>query len=167
MTNSCLTPKFQCMDELCIERWQVCDITRDCLTGEDEEQECKKVPSTGRCDFQDGWCGWHNILLDNLQWELHSGETPNDRTGPSFDHTYKNASGVYAYVLMAKKGRQMGDEAKLRSALFNPPPPCHSNISSPFYNSCSARSAGEDNRASKVNSYRSLVICDNGRVKRK
>nr|CAD7260440.1 unnamed protein product [Timema shepardi] len=139
MTNSCLAPKFQCKDELCIERWQVCDITRDCLTGEDEEQECKKVPSTGRCDFQDGWCGWHNILLDNLQWELHSGETPNDRTGPSFDHTYKNASGVYAYVLMAKKGRQMGDEAKLRSALFNPPPPCHSNISSPFYNSCSIR----------------------------
>nr|CAD7396369.1 unnamed protein product [Timema cristinae] len=139
MTNSCLTPKFQCKDELCIERWQVCDITRDCLTGEDEEQECKKVPSTGRCDFQEGWCGWHNILLDNLQWELHSGETPNDRTGPSFDHTYKNASGVYAYVLMAKKGRQMGDEAKLRSALFNPPPPCHSNISSPFYNSCSIR----------------------------
>jgi hypothetical protein len=34
---------FQCNDGRCLPRDQVCDISRDCPDGEDEDQDCGKI----------------------------------------------------------------------------------------------------------------------------
>ncbi|XP_063232393.1 leukocyte tyrosine kinase receptor [Bacillus rossius redtenbacheri] len=139
LMDECKADQFRCDSGLCVERWMVCDIARDCLSGEDEEQDCDKLPPHGRCDFEDGWCGWENTDRSSLQWELRQGPTPNAGTGPSVDNTFRNATGRYLYVGMSVKGKQMGDGARMRSATFNPPPPCTSNSSSPYFNSCVVR----------------------------
>jgi hypothetical protein len=54
-----------------------------------------KIPVNARCNFQNGWCGWKNVSGRPLSWILNSGPTPSERTGPSFDHTYRNKTGTY------------------------------------------------------------------------
>lgn len=53
-----------------------------------------KVPETARCNFESGWCGWNNVPGRPLNWTLHQGPTPTERTGPSYDHTYRNETGT-------------------------------------------------------------------------
>jgi len=53
-----------------------------------------KIPEHARCNFQNGWCGWKNVSGRPLSWILNSGPTPSERTGPSFDHTYRNETGI-------------------------------------------------------------------------
>jgi len=53
-----------------------------------------KIPENARCNFEDGWCGWTNVPGRPLNWTRHSGPTPTDRTGPSYDHTYGNKTGM-------------------------------------------------------------------------
>lgn len=53
------------------------------------------MPENTRCNFEHGWCGWRNVPGRPLNWTLNRGATPSERTGPSYDHTYRNASGVY------------------------------------------------------------------------
>lgn len=105
-----------------------------------------KIPFGGRCDFESGWCGWHNSDKPILMWSRHSGPTPTDKTGPNTDHTYQhtNVTGYYMYVNMnqhandSEKRKYVGfaSNAIMNSVIFNPPPSVHSNMSSPYRNSC-------------------------------
>lgn len=91
-----------------------------------------------RCDFEQGFCGWINTANDDLDWTRHNGSTPTHFTGPSHDHTYKNSTGIYAFVDMSET-QDMGNSAILQSPRFPPPPKYHSNIASPYFNSCQVR----------------------------
>lgn len=52
------------------------------------------MPKTAKCNFEnDNWCGWQNAPNKTLNWTLHQGSTPSERTGPSYDHTYRNRTG--------------------------------------------------------------------------
>ncbi|KAF4519176.1 hypothetical protein B566_EDAN008239 [Ephemera danica] len=133
--RNCTGLQFRCSNKVCIDRSRVCDLHRDCIYGEDEEQDCDKVPPFSRCSFEDGWCGWHNVAGKDLNWTRHSGRTPTDHTGPSYDHTFQNSSGMYMFVDMSKI-KHLGAPAVMESDIFNPPPRYHGNISSPYYNSC-------------------------------
>ncbi|KAK4036254.1 hypothetical protein OUZ56_028317 [Daphnia magna] len=129
---------FRCDDGRCLPRDQVCDISKDCPGGEDEDQDCDQVLEGSRCDFERGWCGWVNTLRDDLDWRRHNGSTPTPQTGPGHDNTYKNSTGMYVYVDMSET-RQLGNAAVLQSTRFPPPPKYHSNPASPYFNSCQIR----------------------------
>ncbi|KAG8155768.1 hypothetical protein JTE90_021124 [Oedothorax gibbosus] len=38
---------FQCYDLICVDAAQVCDAVPDCIDGEDEDQDCDKIPESG------------------------------------------------------------------------------------------------------------------------
>lgn len=128
---------YRCKNGSCLNRTRVCDLTKDCAEGEDEEDDCgncqnyfiipltlfpprsvqfvivprtwqiviekgvsDKIPENARCNFEHGWCGWKNVPGRPLNWTLHRGATPSEKTGPSYDHTYRNASGSYIVMYM-------------------------------------------------------------------
>jgi anaplastic lymphoma kinase len=109
----------------------------------------EKIPFGGRCDFEENACGWKNSGNAIMDWTRWTGPTPTDKTGPEFDHTFQhtNKSGWYMFVNMdqhshdAEKKELAGfaSNAVMNSVMFNPPPPCHSNASSPYKNTCLAR----------------------------
>uniref|UniRef100_T1H974 Tyrosine-protein kinase receptor n=1 Tax=Rhodnius prolixus TaxID=13249 RepID=T1H974_RHOPR len=134
--NVCMPSQFQCSDNVCIDASRVCNINKDCANSEDEHQDCFKVQAFARCTFEEGWCGWHNRLGNVLNWTLNNGSTATSSTGPSYDHTYQNATGMYVYVDMSGKQVDMGTASVLESPIINPPPRYHSNSSSPYHNSC-------------------------------
>ena len=46
------------------------------------------------CSFESGFCNWDiEKTKNNLNWELHQGETKSYKTGPSDDHTLQNKKG--------------------------------------------------------------------------
>ncbi|XP_031836034.1 anaplastic lymphoma kinase isoform X3 [Nomia melanderi] len=134
----CTENTFRCKNGQCVNRTQVCDLKKDCDDGEDEIPECDKIPEHARCNFEDGWCGWKNVPGKPLNWTLFRGPTPSDKTGPSFDHTYGNASGTYAYVNMYKR-LGLGSSSTLESPIYNPTPPYHNDEKSPYYKTCQVR----------------------------
>lgn len=169
--DACSSMQIKCNEsrsEVCIESSRICDLVDDCDESEDESLNCgefpcwkvknltqpftvfaDKIPFGGRCDFEDGWCGWQNSGKAIMEWARWTGSTPTDKTGPEFDHTFQhtNKSGFYMGVNMdqhsqdAEKKELAGfaSNAVMNSVPFNPPPPCHSNSSSPYKNTCLAR----------------------------
>ncbi|XP_076236265.1 anaplastic lymphoma kinase isoform X2 [Calliopsis andreniformis] len=136
--TACTENMFRCNNGSCLNKTRVCDLTKDCADGEDEEADCHKIPENARCNFESGWCGWRNVPGRPLNWTLHRGPTPSDKTGPSYDHTYRNASGTYAYVNMSKRV-DYGSRGTIESPLYNPTPPYSSDPESPYYKSCQVR----------------------------
>ncbi|XP_012522088.2 ALK tyrosine kinase receptor [Monomorium pharaonis] len=132
---------FLCNNGLCLNRTRVCDFTKDCVDGEDEELECDKIPKNARCNFENGWCGWTNVPERPLNWTLNQGSTPTERTGPNYDHTYRNKTGTYAFVNMAgySKNVAYGSKGTITSPLYNPTPPYSSDPNSSYYRSCQVR----------------------------
>ncbi|XP_070504088.1 tyrosine-protein kinase receptor-like [Chironomus tepperi] len=150
--DSCSLLQIKCNQSripVCIENARICDLVQDCDDLEDENLNCDKIPFGGRCDFENGWCGWQNSGKALLDWKRNIGPTPTDKTGPEFDHTFQhtNKSGYYMFVNMnqhaddpEKKGHAgFASNAVINSVVFNPPPPVHSNLSSPYRNTCMAR----------------------------
>lgn len=84
-----------------------------------------------------------------MDWGRLNGPTPTEKTGPEFDHTFQhtNTSGYYMFVNMnqhaddPEKKNLIGfaSNSVMNSVVFNPPPLCHSNETSPFKNTCMAR----------------------------
>ncbi|XP_012145693.1 anaplastic lymphoma kinase isoform X2 [Megachile rotundata] len=141
--TACTDNMFHCSNGLCLNRTHVCDLTKDCPNGEDEGLDCDKIPENARCNFEHGWCGWRNVPGRPLIWTLHQGPTPSEKTGPSYDHTYRNASGTYAYVNMSKAVNMpkanYGSRGTIESPLYNPTPPYSSDEKSPYYKTCEVR----------------------------
>ncbi|XP_053974206.1 ALK tyrosine kinase receptor isoform X2 [Hylaeus volcanicus] len=135
---ACTEDMFRCNNGSCLNRTRICDLTKDCADGEDEALDCDKMPENARCNFENGWCGWRNVAGRPLNWTLHRGATPSDKTGPSYDHTYRNASGTYAFVNMSKKS-DYGSRGTIESPLYNPTPPYSSDVKSRYYRSCQVR----------------------------
>lgn len=78
-----------------------------------------KIPENARCNFENGWCGWANVPGRPLNWTLYKGATPSIRTGPSYDHTYRNETGArLTYKDRAKReARYMHNNMLLSSSL--------------------------------------------------
>ncbi|KAK9701781.1 Low-density lipoprotein receptor domain class A [Popillia japonica] len=139
--DSCRANEYRCTTtNLCINNSKICDISVDCANGDDEAQNCDKIPYGARCTFEHDWCGWHNEPGKAMQWTIQHGSPGNNSTGPSVDHTYKNNTGKYLHVLAMKEHiYAFASIATLRSVTFNPPPRVHGNSSSRYYNSCTIR----------------------------
>ncbi|CAB3247223.1 unnamed protein product [Arctia plantaginis] len=151
----------------CIKLQQVCDLVRDCDDGSDEN--CDKMPYGTYCNFESDGCGFENVSDSQsiLKWSRHNGPTPTDKTGPNHDHTcgpsiphptlvvppllpaHLNYSiapcvGYYFFVNMNVTGPNQekpdfASTAVMRTAIFNPPPKVHGNITSRYYNCCIIR----------------------------
>ncbi|GFG39571.1 hypothetical protein Cfor_01001, partial [Coptotermes formosanus] len=122
---------FWCSNNVSINRQYVCDLRKDCPEGEDEEQDCDKLPSYSHCTFEDDLCGWTE---KKMTWLRQNGS---HASGPNVDHTYHNASGVYLYVKMS--ATDMGSGPILESPIFHPPPCYHSGNNQLYSNSCTIR----------------------------
>ncbi|XP_055534113.1 tyrosine-protein kinase receptor [Wyeomyia smithii] len=151
-TNNCSFSQVRCTANkapVCIKTPKICDITVDCDEDEDETLNCDKIPFGGRCDFESGWCGWQNYGNAILSWARHTGPTPTEKTGPDMDHTHEgtNVTGYYMFVNMNQHANDsekktlvgLASNAIMNSVIFNPPPLVHSNVSSPYRNSCVVR----------------------------
>ncbi|XP_014669304.1 PREDICTED: leukocyte tyrosine kinase receptor-like [Priapulus caudatus] len=122
----------------CIHRYQVCDIHKDCLYGDDEIlATCASMPDGARCDFEQGFCGWLNSIHDDFEWTRHNGSTPTPETGPTTDHTLKNHLGHYLYIEATDSA--MFSKAILKSVAFSAPPPDTYDPASMFFESCQFR----------------------------
>ncbi|XP_055625903.1 tyrosine-protein kinase receptor isoform X2 [Toxorhynchites rutilus septentrionalis] len=151
-TNNCSLSQVRCQADktpVCVNSPSICDITVDCDEEEDESLNCDKIPFGGRCDFENGWCGWQNYGNAILSWARHSGPTPTEKTGPDTDHTHEgtNETGYYMFVNMNQHANDsekktlvgLASNAIMNSVIFNPPPLVHTNASSPYRNSCVVR----------------------------
>lgn len=137
--------------ERCLRTVQVCDVDVDCDMHEDEQLNCDKIPFGGRCDFEDGWCGWQNSGRAVMQWDRHSGPTPTEKTGPDADHTLQGVhNGTQGHYMFVNMNQHANDEvmkryvgfasnAVMNSVVFNPPPMVSFELSSPYTNSCMVR----------------------------
>ncbi|XP_045532211.1 ALK tyrosine kinase receptor isoform X1 [Pieris brassicae] len=153
----------------CIKLQQICDLVKDCDDGQDEHQNCVKMPYGSYCNFEHDTCGFENVPQPILKWSRHSGPTPTDKTGPNYDHTcgppqmlYTTTSpiiplspahrnytissclGYYFFVNMNvtgpnKERADFASTAVMRTVIFNPPPKVHGNITSKYYNCCTIR----------------------------
>ncbi|KAI2801425.1 hypothetical protein BLOT_010976 [Blomia tropicalis] len=109
----------------CLPNENVCDTVSDCPRGDDEEQNCDKLPPGSYCSFKENFCHWFNY--DNInstgQWIHVQGSSATDRyLGVSF-----------------KGAHRFGSISYLKSATFDPIPLYHSIVSSKYYKSCKAR----------------------------
>ncbi|KAH3779296.1 hypothetical protein DPMN_157097 [Dreissena polymorpha] len=76
----------------------------------------------GWCTFDDGPCDWSNMAGDDFDWVLYKGSTPTgetDDTGPTADHTFGNATGLYAFI-ESSSPRAHDDKAWFVSRLLAP-----------------------------------------------
>lgn len=82
------------------------------------------------CSFEeDDLCNWSNDLQgDDFDWQIHSGKTPSQKTGPNFDHTPgKKGEGKYIYIEASdsvKSRRRKGYKARLISVTSYVPRIC-------------------------------------------
>ncbi|XP_005107991.1 MAM and LDL-receptor class A domain-containing protein 1-like [Aplysia californica] len=69
------------------------------------------------CDFQTDICNWTQAKDDQADWRRRQGETNSYGTGPFYDHTYRNFTGVYIYF-EGGDVRRANDTASLQSPLL-------------------------------------------------
>eukprot|EP00057_Strongylocentrotus_purpuratus_P000758 XP_001182644.2 PREDICTED: leukocyte tyrosine kinase receptor [Strongylocentrotus purpuratus] len=101
---------------------------------------CGHIPYGAKCDFESGLCGWYNIVgQDHQNWTRHHGSTKSTGTGPSVDHTLGTEEGYYFYY--ETSGIGTGDEAYMRSPVFEAPPATTRNRTNPMYKACKFRFA--------------------------
>ncbi|MED6241113.1 hypothetical protein ATANTOWER_028659 [Ataeniobius toweri] len=74
----------------------------------------------GVCDFETSFCSWSNLGdgVDQGDWLLGAGASPNPNTGPTFDHTTNSSYGHYIYV--DSSVGEWGDMSYLVSEVFHP-----------------------------------------------
>lgn len=63
----------------------------------DSEQKRQVQSMNLTCDFESRGCQWTSSSKGVKGWNIGRGRTPTRNTGPSFDHTYRNASGSFLY----------------------------------------------------------------------
>lgn len=54
-----------------------------------------QCPPHGFCDFESSFCSWSNLGggVDQGDWLLGAGASPNPNTGPNVDHTTNSSNG--------------------------------------------------------------------------
>ncbi|XP_062929964.1 apical endosomal glycoprotein-like [Mobula hypostoma] len=80
-----------------------------------------QCPQMGACTFEDGMCGFRNVLgsqMHQVHWNWNSGNTPSHFKAPTVDHTLKNAEGHYMFVDIRQI--EIGNEAWLLSEHLPP-----------------------------------------------
>ena len=53
-----------------------------------------KAPTIGSCDFEKGFCGWIVDRTAPATFFRYRGETPSRNTGPRYDHTKEDSTGM-------------------------------------------------------------------------
>lgn len=77
-----------------------------------------KIPETAKCNFEHGWCGWRHRTDRSLNWTLNRGETGAIRTGPSYDHTYRNETGELLVNFIYQSTKSLQTESTKKNQNF-------------------------------------------------
>ncbi|XP_031570827.1 uncharacterized protein LOC116305127 isoform X2 [Actinia tenebrosa] len=123
--DRCDASSFQCVSGSCVPWSQTCDGDYQCDDETDEPEICgsSSCPinnmscsaldnvtfgvecdnSNAHCDFEKGLCSLSHDPEGEFQWQIRSGSTPTQRTGPNFDHTTLNQTGKYVYIEASDK----------------------------------------------------------------
>ncbi|XP_053207383.1 ALK tyrosine kinase receptor-like isoform X2 [Panonychus citri] len=112
---------IKCTNDLnCITSDQICDLKHDCPDGEDENQDCDKLPRGAYCPFGEDTCEWYIV----------------NKTQPAkYKLTLKNGSLFTSFNSRSK----FGEAIFIRSPQFPVIPYYHSLETSPYYQSCKIR----------------------------
>ncbi|XP_066281246.1 tyrosine-protein kinase receptor-like isoform X1 [Branchiostoma lanceolatum] len=133
--GACGEKEYTCLNALCVTWDHLCDLSYNCLFGEDEGETCAQIPQGAWCDFEDGMCGWYNVdTVDQFDWSRQNGT---ENTGPAFDNTLYHEHGHYIYIEASKQRRN--DVALLRSPEFPPPALEVWQCNSSFFEECKVR----------------------------
>ncbi|KAL4635942.1 IgGFc-binding protein-like isoform X1 [Arapaima gigas] len=114
------------LSEVYLEEWQEGTIcVMPSFINYSRNQHCLLMPfplaSPLDCNFDNGECGWEQLLTDSFDWFRHRGPTPSDLTGPSHDHT--TGDGHYMYIEGDRP--HYGDSARMLSpACYATGPAC-------------------------------------------
>ncbi|CAG5126619.1 unnamed protein product, partial [Candidula unifasciata] len=128
-STSCQSNQQQCANGVCYNQIYKCDLTDDCGDGSDEVN----CTVGNQCNFELGLCTWTQDTMDDLDWTLHSGQTPTLNTGPNVDHSTGIDTGHYVYLETSSPARP-GQKARLLSPVISPAQvsdDCHISF---FYN---------------------------------
>lgn len=52
------------------------------------------APTPGSCNFETGLCGWTVDSTAPAKFQRGQGETPSRNTGPRYDHTKEDSTGI-------------------------------------------------------------------------
>ncbi|XP_073714477.1 MAM and LDL-receptor class A domain-containing protein 1-like [Misgurnus anguillicaudatus] len=88
-----------------------CDLDPPPQPTDESKPTSSSESCTWSCNFDQGECGWQQLIQDSFDWTRWSGSTPSDITGPTNDHTTGN--GFYMYI----EGDSVvqGDSARIMS----------------------------------------------------
>ncbi|XP_022087623.1 hyalin-like, partial [Acanthaster planci] len=75
--------------------------------------DCPTQSTSFNCSFDDGPCGWTQSTDDDYNWALERERTRTGHTGPRFDHTIGDATGLFYYA--EGNGPSVNDKAVLLS----------------------------------------------------
>lgn len=74
------------------------------------------------CNFEEGFCQWHQLIDDEFHWTRHKGPTASESTGPHADHTKGTVNGYYIYI-EASLPRVRNHKARIVSPTLAPVEP--------------------------------------------
>ncbi|CAF3769976.1 unnamed protein product, partial [Adineta steineri] len=109
--------RFHCARGSCIAKARICDMTDDC--GDHSDETSRLCSTYQTCTFDTSFCDWTHDNTTQFKWELFTGPSPSDDTGPNRDHTTGYATGGYA-LIEASYPQVPGHKARLISRPFEP-----------------------------------------------
>lgn len=77
------------------------------------------IPATNATGYDDGWVASPTDVSSGYRWNVSTGSTPSNFTGPDGDHTTTNGTGVYVFT--EATGSSVGDVAELVSPCIDVP----------------------------------------------
>ena len=108
----CPIGQYTCNNGQCIGQTKACNGINDCRDGSDESR-CPQP-----CNFENGECGWSEVLLDGFDWTRSNGALTNPSVAPVKDHTRDTQNGYFVYVQDMTDGLTQGKVARYSSPII-------------------------------------------------
>ncbi|XP_074663203.1 ALK tyrosine kinase receptor-like [Tubulanus polymorphus] len=140
---TCGINEFQCNNSLCISKDRLCDFSKDCYYGEDEQQNCDKIDDYAHCNFENNskLCGWEDQTdsKHGLQWARYKPSDGEKQDHPYVDHTLRSPNGHYLYMRLDSRRTKLLSFAAFVSPWIPPPRPETRTSNSTEFGMCKLR----------------------------
>ncbi|XP_077978879.1 MAM and LDL-receptor class A domain-containing protein 1-like [Glandiceps talaboti] len=93
----------------CFYTWERCNFDYEC-SDKSDEKGCGT-----RCDFENGQCGWENVIGSQVEWALSTGPAYTINSGPDVDHTLSTAAGHFMLFKSYTRSTYLGHTGFLKT----------------------------------------------------